>query len=79
MNEFFKVSICIDDDNNYDNYYFSSHEKAIEFAKPHLISFCEKLQWNDILDEALWDLENYGEFSDLIYIRKITIDDGKSY
>ena len=79
MNEFYRVSICIDDDANYDDYYFSSHEKAVEFAKPFAKDFIKKCKWENIADEIIEDLEKYDSLADLIYIEKITVDDGKSY
>lgn len=79
MNEIFVVSICIDEnDNDYSYYYFSTFEKAFEFAKPYAFEFIQKYyEWENIGDELIEDLRFYGNLADLIYIEKVELDTGK--
>lgn len=80
MNEIFMVVFAVDDDNNYGRTFFSTHEKAIEFAKEKLRFYLDILKrWNEDTEEFYSDLESYDEFSDYIYIRKVKLDDEQTY
>lgn len=81
MNEFFMVAFVVDDDSNYGRTFFSTHEKAIDFAREKIRFYVDVLKWweGEDIEEFYSDLESYDEFGDYIYITKIKLDDEQTY
>ena len=81
MNDFFMVTFAIDDDGNYKRTFFSTHEKAINFARERIKFYVNILKWweDEDIEEFYSDLESYDEFGDYIYIEKVQLDNEKYY
>ena len=80
MNEIFMLLVCFDEEDDiYDRYFFTTFEKAFEFAKTFARDFIKRYKWEDIEDETIEDLRKYGNLADFIYIEKVILDDGKTY
>jgi len=80
MNEIFMLLVCVDDEDAiYNRYFFTTFEKAFEFAKTFANDFIKKCKWENIEDELIEDLRKCGNLADFIYIEKVILDDGNNY